>query len=577
MKEDFYKIDETIQNSSLYSEDLAPIAPQDRTWTTWNLATLWVGMAVCIPTYMLAASMITSGISWWGALLIIGLGNLIVTIPMVLNGHAGTKYGIPFPVVGRAAFGTTGIHIASLIRALVACGWFGIQTWLGGLALFAIGWILAGGSPAEIPGGTGLGQFIGFGLFWLMNVYFIWKGTDSIRWLEEWSAPILIGMGLLLIGWGWSQAGSFGLVLQQSEQLKQATAIYNNDNEPVTIAVHPLRDKNGQLKATKIAAWGMADGDTPLAVHWMPLEGADLNYIPIGHTNGVASGSKILVQFANEETQSSIVEASQPIEEGASWLTYLGFLTIMVGFWGTMAISVADITRYVPTQRSQILGQFIGLPGTMILYSFVGIFVTCAAIINFDGILIGNDAPWDPVQLLNQFESKWVVLVAQIFMLIATLSTNIAANVIAPANAFSNVAPKAISFRTGGFITAFIGILICPWALIGDIIPILLFVSGLLGPVLGVLVADYFLVRKTKLNLMDLYNEHGQYGGFNFAAMLALAIGVGVVLLGFFVPLLEILYQLSWFTGFFASLLVYWGLGKNNQEQKIKAKDVLDD
>lgn len=551
MKDDFYEMNEEIKNSPLYSEDLAPIPPRERTWSTWNLATMWIGMAVCIPTYMLAASMITDGISWLGALVIIGLGNLIITIPMVLTGHAGTKYGIPFPVMGRAAFGTVGIHVAALIRAFVACGWFGIQTWLGGLAFFAIGWILMGNSPVDIPTELGIGQFIGFGLFWLINVYFIWKGTDGIKWLQEWSAPILIGMGLVLIGWGYTQAGGFGIVLQQSEQLKQGAAILNDGGE--SLELHPLTDKNGVIKATKMRFAPM-DGKT---TEWTSLEGADLNNFPI---TGISAGAPVQVQFANDKNESSVITVTLRQQEGAGWLTYLSYLTIMVGFWGTMAISIADITRYVPTQKSQIMGQFVGLPGTMILYSFVGIFVTCAAIINFDGILIGNDAPWDPVQLLNQFESKWVVLIAQVFMLIATLSTNIAANVIAPANAFSNVAPKSISFQKGGFITAFIGILICPWWLLGAIIPILLFVSGLLGPVLGILVADYFLVRKTALNLAALYDETGEYSGFNMHAMLALAIGVLVVLLGFFIPALEIIYKLSWFSGFFISLFVYWAI-----------------
>lgn len=553
MKDNFHHLDDTTKSSPLYSEDLAPIPLHERTWTTRHLAALWVGMAVCIPTYMLAASMIAGGISWWGALLIIALGNVIVTIPMVLNGHSGTKYGIPFPVVGRAAFGTTGIHVASLIRALVACGWFGIQTWLGGLAIVAMGWILLGGEPADIPTELGVHQFIGFGIFWLINVYFIWKGTESIRWLEEWSAPILIGMGLLLIGWGWYQAGSFGLVLEQSKQLEQATAKLKNEQGNI-LELHPLTDKNGQLKATKIRFWTSGYQSEP--TEWQPLAGADLNNFPVNFP----ANTRFKIQFANEKSESSIIAPAPANQGGPTWLTYLGYLTVMVGFWGTMAISIADITRYVPTQKSQMMGQFIGLPGTMILYSFVGIFVTCAAIINFDSILIGSDAPWDPVQLLNQFENKWVIFVAQIFMLIATLSTNIAANVIAPANAFANVAPKSISFQKGGFIAAFVGIIICPWWLLGDIIGILLFVSGLLGPVLGVLVADYYLVRKTNLNLAALYDEKGEYGGFNMPAMAALALGVGVVLLGFFVPALDILYQLSWFTGFGVSLLVYYGL-----------------
>lgn len=545
-----------IKESPLYSEDLAPVPKEKRNWTTWNLATLWVGMAVCIPTYMLAASMITDGISWGMALAIIALGNVIVTIPMVLNGHAGTKYGIPFPVVGRAAFGTAGIHIAALIRALVACGWFGIQTWLGGLALFAIGWVLLGNSPADIPTNLGVGQFIGFGVFWLMNLYFILKGTESIKWLEEFSAPILIGMGLLLIAWGWNGAGSFGLVLQQSEQLKKPAVVLHQGDNP-HLELSPLKDKYGNWKATKVAIWNKNNSKTPQQSDWIALDKLELNKIPVPK----AIANEMQVQFANKKTNSSIVSPSPYQEKKASWLSYLGYLTIVVGFWGTMAISVADITRYVPNQKSQITGQFLGLPGTMLLYSFVGIFVTCATVINFDNILIGNDAPWDPVQLLNQFESPWVVVIAQIFMLIATLSTNIAANVIAPANAFSNIAPQLISFKKGGIITAVIGILICPWLLLGSIINILLFVSGLLGPVLGVLVADYFLVRKTKLNIIDLFQEKGQYQGFNPSAMIALMVGIAVVLFGFYMPSFYIIYQLSWFSGFFVSLIIYWILG----------------
>ncbi len=553
------KIPENIKASHLYSEDLAPVPLEKRTWTTWNLATLWVGMAVCIPTYMLAASMITSGISWGIALFIIALGNLIVTIPLVLNGHAGTKYGIPFPVVGRAAFGTVGIHVASLIRALVACGWFGIQTWLGGLALFAIGWVLLGNSPSDIPTNLGVGQFVGFGIFWLMNLYFILKGTESIRWLEEWSAPILIAMGLLLIGWGWNGGGSFGLVLAQSEQLKKPAAIYHNAPSPY-LELSPLKDKNGELKATKVAVWAAsstASSSSPSANDWVQLKDIDWNHLEVSKQI-ITDSTVINIQFANSQTASSIITAI-PFEtqKTASWLTYLGFLTVVVGFWGTMAISVADITRYVPTQKSQIIGQFIGLPGTMLLYSFVGIFVTCAAIINFDNVLIGADAPWDPVQLLNQFESPWVVVVAQVFMLIATLSTNIAANVIAPANVFSNLAPKQISFQSGGIITAVIGVIICPWWLLGDIINILLFVSGLLGPVLGILVADYFWVRKTRLNVVALFDEKGEYSGINKTAMIALVLGIATVLLGFYIPALSVLYQLSWFSGFFVSLIIY--------------------
>lgn len=539
------ELDESIKASSLYSEDLAPVPPEKRTWSMWNLAALWVGMAVCIPTYMLASSMIIAGFSWLEALLIVAFGNIIITIPMMLTGHAGVKYGIPFPVVGRAAFGTAGIHVASLVRGIVACGWFGIQTWLGGLAFYAIGCVIMGVTPNS---NLDVGKFIGFGLFWLVNVYFIWKGTESIRWLEEWAAPILIGMGLVLIGWGWYNAGGFGIVLEQSKQLDKPTAIIQTSSEGnSTLVLNPIRDKEGNIKASEYKLLNGSD--------WVKIENNAIAPIPL------ASGSKdIKVQFRQGTIASKEVVAKPdlgPMTLGSRLWGYLYWLTIMVGFWGTMAISIADITRYTKTQKDQVMGQLIGLPGTMVLYSFVGIFVTCAAVINFNDILVGEDAPWDPVQLLSRFESPVVVVIAQIFMLIATLSTNIAANVIAPANAFANLLPSKLSFRGGGIVTAVIGILICPWWVLAYIVPILLFVSGLLGPVLGVLIADYFWVRKKELQVAELYKSDGIYGVVNVPAMVALALGVGVVLLGYFVPALSGLYSLSWFSGFGVAFLGY--------------------
>lgn len=541
-------LDESVKSSSLYSEDLAPTPKSERTWSKWNLAALWVGMAVCIPTYMLASSMIVSGFSWLEAILIVALGNIIITIPMILTGHAGVKYGIPFPVVGRAAFGVNGIHLAALVRGIVACGWFGIQTWLGGLAFYAIGCIAFGIEPTTA---LDTGKFLGFAAFWLINVYFIWKGTESIRWLEEWAAPILIIMGLVLIGWGWYNAGGFSIVLEQSKQLEKPTAVISESPKADwDLSLNPIRDKEGKVKASHYRLSGETE--------WKVIP-AQLNYIPI---EGEAPTA---VKFRMEKEDGSFKESSVvaiqkakgPMSLSDRLWAYLSWLTVMVGFWGTMAISIADITRYTKTQKDQVAGQLIGLPGTMVLYSFVGIFVTCAAIINFGDILVGEDAPWDPVQLLNRFESPVVVIIAQIFMLIATLSTNIAANVIAPANAFSNLLPKQLNFRGGGIVTAIIGILICPWWLLGSIVPILLFVSGLLGPVLGILIADYFWVRKTNLNVNDLFRHDGMYKGISMPAVIALILGVGVVLLGYFVPALSFLYQISWFSGFAVAFLAY--------------------
>jgi cytosine/uracil/thiamine/allantoin permease len=553
MNKDIVELKEDVSSSSLYSEDLAPVPSSQRTWSKWHLAAIWVGMAVCIPTYLLASYMIKTGLNWYEALIIIGLANLIITVPMVLNGHAGVKYGIPFPVIGRAAFGTKGVHLASVTRGVIACGWFGVQTWIGGLAIYAIFNAITG-STGEL--GLSVGKFIGFGIFWLINMYFIWKGTESIKWLETYSAPILVIMGIVLIYWSYAKADGFSIVLDQSVQLEKTAASITKKEGAFYLNLNSLKDKEGQLKASEYTI--TSDKNST----WK-----DYTSEPIL----ISNVENVQVQFRNNEVVSSIVNANIVSSESGSdsklW-NYLLWLTAMVGFWATMSISIADITRYAATQKDQIAGQFIGLPATMMLYSFVGIFVTCAAVINFKDILIADDAPWDPVSLISKFKNPVVVIVSQIFMLIATLSTNIAANVIAPSNAFSNLWPKKISFKMGGTITGIIGILIMPWWLLNEISGFLIFVSGLLGPVLGILIADYFLIRKKKLELAELYKEDGIYSygktGFNKAAMIALFVGVFAALIGYWVPTLSFLYSLSWFTGFIISFVLYVLLMKNN-------------
>ncbi|MDG5491798.1 NCS1 family nucleobase:cation symporter-1 [Psychroserpens sp. SPM9] len=557
MSKDIVELQEDVSNSSLYSEDLAPVPTSLRTWSKWHLAAIWVGMAVCIPTYLLASYMIKTGLNWYEALIIIGLANLIITIPMVLNGHAGVKYGIPFPVIGRAAFGTKGVHLASVTRGIIACGWFGVQTWIGGLAIYAIFNAVTGSSGAL---GLSVGKFVSFGIFWLINMYFIWKGTESIKWLETYSAPILIIMGIVLIYWSYAKAEGFSVVLNQSVQLEKTAATITENKDFLntsTLHLNALKNKDGTLKVSeynivsnKNSSWESFTEEPIL----------------------IANTENVQVQFRNNEILSSVVNANviSSEDKGSSKLwSYLLWLTAMVGFWATMSISIADITRYAATQNDQVAGQFIGLPATMMLYSFVGIFVTCAAIINFKDLLIADDAPWDPVSLIAKFKNPVVVIVAQIFMIIATLSTNIAANVIAPSNAFSNLWPKKISFKTGGTITGIIGIIIMPWWLLDTISGFLIFVSGLLGPVLGILIADYYLVRKKHLELAELYKEEGIYSynktGFNTSAMIALTIGVFTALIGYWIPALNFLYSLSWFTGFIISFVLYYMLMKKSK------------
>jgi NCS1 family nucleobase:cation symporter-1 len=409
---------------------------------------------------MLASGLIAGGMNWWQALLTIALGNVIVLIPMVLNAHAGTKYGIPFPVLARASFGTIGSNVPALLRAVVACGWFGIQTWIGGQALNSMvilllpEWAIFEWGPA-----------VGFLLFWAMNVYFIVKGTESIRWLESLAAPFLLMVGLGLLAWAYVQGGGFGPILSQPSKFQTASEF---------------------------------------------------------------------------------------------WKFFVPSLTGMVGFWATLSLNIPDFTRYARSQRAQMVGQAIGLPPTMALFSFIGVAVTSATVVIF------GEAIWDPVVLLAKFESPIVILLSLLALVIATLTTNIAANVVSPANDFANVLPKHISFRTGGLITAVLGIVMMPWKLLADygtyIFGWLVGYSGFLGPIAGVLIADYFIVRRQTLEVKDLYIRKGLYEysrGFNIKSMIALAAGIVIALIGLLVHDLRFLYDYAWFVGFVTSFLLY--------------------
>ena len=458
-------------DSRLTNQDLAPTPESGRTWNQWHFASLWIGMSVCIPTYMLAASLINAGLTWWQSLAAIFLGNAIVLVPMLINGHAGTRYGIPFPVYARAAFGISGAHIPALLRGIVACGWFGIQTWVGGLAiseLLSIIW-----PPFRDLGGDwqlmghGLPAFLGFGLFWLLNLYFVWAGTESIRRLETLAAPFLIVVGLGLIWWAINRVGGLDTILSESRP--------------------------------------------------------------------AASGASFFLSL------------------------FLPWVTAMVGFWATLALNIPDFTRYARSQRDQMIGQSVGLLTTMPLFAFIGIVVTGATV-----VLYGR-AVWNPVELIGLLaagqRSQLLGLAALVVILVATLTTNIAANVVAPANALANLDPRRIGFRLGGVIAGLVGVLIMPWRLLDAYQTWLLSYSGLLGAVGGILVCDYLVIRRTELDLTDLYRERGRYwyrGGFNRRALIALAAGVLVALAGLLHPSLAFLFNGAWFSAAAVSFLLYY-------------------
>lgn len=450
----------SVDHSPLINADIAPTKVAQRTWNTYHIAALWIGMSVCIPTYMLASGLIAGGMNWWQALLTITLGNIIVLVPMILNAHAGTKYGVPFPVLARASFGTLGSNVPALLRAIVACGWFGIQTWIGGQAFNSMIVLLL---PAWAT--FSWGPALSFLIFWGMNVYFIVKGTESIRWLESVSAPFLILVGLGLLAWAYVRGGGWGPILSQPSKFQTA---------------------------------------------------------------------------------------------GEFWKFFVPSLTGMVGFWATLSLNIPDFTRYAKSQRAQMAGQAIGLPPTMALFSFIGVAVTSATVVVF------GEPIWDPVVLLSKFQSPVIIFLSLVSLVVATLTTNIAANVVSPANDFANVAPRRISFVRGGLITAVVGIAMMPWKLLSDygtyIFGWLVGYSSFLGPIAGVLIADYFIIRKQKLNVKDLYIRGGEYEyskGFNMKAIVALVAGVFVALIGLLVEEVRFLYDYAWFVGFGVAFVAY--------------------
>ncbi|HMP90214.1 MAG TPA: NCS1 family nucleobase:cation symporter-1 [Kiritimatiellia bacterium] len=483
-----------VEASALFNRDLAPIPSNARRWKMVDIAHLWVGMSVCIPTYMLASGLIAAGMNWWQAIITVSLGNLIVLIPMILNGHAGTKYGITFPVFARASFGVHGTHIASVLRAVVACGWFGIQTWIGGSAIYELArlqWpgisetaVIALFSNDYIS--VNVAQFICFLVFWAINIAIFWRGMESIRHVENWGAPLLIGLGVALLVWAYINADGFGPMLSQPDKF---------------------------------------------------------------------------------ETRADF------------WKVFFPSLTAMVGFWATLSLNIPDFTREARSQRDQMVGQFLGLNTTMPFYAFVGVAVTSATVVIF------GEAIWDPVQLLARFDSVGLMIVSMFALTLATLTTNLAANVVAPSTAFSNFLPRAISLRVGGVITGIIGILMQPWKLVADpegyIFTWLIGYSGLLGPIGGILVCDYFLIRRTKLNLPALYDAKGVYkytAGINPAAIIALVVAILPNIPGFLTqidkaeagPFWTGIYNYAWFNGFFIAMAVYFILmkaGAGNRER----------
>lgn len=476
-----------VQASPLWNPDLAPTDASQRTWTWYHFTALWVGMIVAVPSWMLAAGLIDQGLSAMQAVAAVLAGNVIILLPIMLIGHAGAKYGIPFAILARASFGTQGAKLPAMARALVACGWFGIQTWIGAETLLTLLGLVTGddfrGAPLPVLG-IGFGQLVAFAFFWLIQLFFVFKGISTIRRLETWTAPFKIIACGALVWWILSQAGGFGPILEA-----------------------PSAFGAGQAKA------------------------------------------------------------------GQFWPTFLPILTAMVGFWGTLALNIPDFTRFARSQKDQAVGQAVGLPPFMALIALASVITTSATVI------IYGRAIWDPVQLAGTLAGPFV-LVGLLVISVDTVSCNIAANLVGAAFDFSSLSPSRISYRSGALLTAIIGALIMPWRLLastdGYIFTWLTGYSALLGPVVGILISDYWILRRARLDVDGLYRPQGPYfyrSGWNLAALAAYVLAVLPNIPGFLhaaipgsfgavgEPWLSI-YEYAWFVGTLSALLIYMVLMK---------------
>ncbi|WP_369824259.1 NCS1 family nucleobase:cation symporter-1 [Kitasatospora sp. Root187] len=488
--------DVALTDPRFANEDLRPVPVTDRRWTTYNFLALWVGMAHNIPSWTLASGLVALGMDWKQAVLTIALGNLIVLVPMLLTGHAGTKYGIPFPVFARASFGLRGANLPAMIRAAVACAWFGIQTWIGGEGIFLLAGKLLGTwwQTAGQVAGQPWTLWLSFGLFWALEIALIARGMETLRRFENWAAPFVIVGALALLAWIAVKAGGFGPLLSQPSTL----------------------------------GWG-----------------------------------------------------------SGFWKVFFPALMGMIGFWSTLSLNIPDFTRFGGSQRAQIRGQALGLPTTMTLFALLSVLVTSGSQAVY-GVPV-----WDPIALAAKMDNTAAILFALLTVLVATLSVNIAANVVSPAYDLANLLPRFINFRTGALITGVVGIAIMPWKLIANphvyIFTWLGVVGGLLGTVAGILIADYWLIRRTELVLDELYRPAGRYwytAGWNLRAVLALLVG-GVLAVGGsysaigsdgakqgpfpadgLIPFLKPLADYGWAVGLASALLAYTLLSLNTRSRR---------
>ncbi len=456
-------LDELSKHPNCISEDSKPIPKSKRTWGGWNYFTLWLGMMVSIPVYMLASGLISKGMNWWQAVIVIVLGHTLVMIPAVALGHFGTKYGGSFSMLSKMIFGPHGNYLPTLIRALLGCFWFGVQCWIGGQAVDAV----ISGIAGELWTSISVHLWGSFGLFFLFNIYIAYHGSQGIKYLQNIAAPILVFLGLAVVYWAYTVSGS----------------------------------------------------------NWEVL-------------------------FTTTET----------FEEGSSfWLLFFPALSAMIAFDGTLALNTSDFTRNAVSQKAQIWGQLLGAPLMTLFICLVGVAGTNGSLLAF------GEAIWNPAELVSRFDNPFVVIIFSIFIILATVTTNIAGNLIPPGMVFSSLFPKKLNYKMAIVIAAFLSLLGQPWSVLADPDNYIFFILGnlaaFLGPMAGIYIASYWLEHKTDVSLVDLYKtESGKYfytNGVNIKAIICLFSVTAICLVSQFIPSLSFIFDNSYVIGAVSAFVLY--------------------
>ena len=432
-----------IPNASpaLYNEDLAPAA--ERKWGAFSIFNVWTSDVHSLWGYYLAASLFLLCGNFVNFILAIGLGSLVIYVLMNLVGYAGVKTGVPYPVLARASFGIWGANVPALVRAVVACFWYGAQTAAASGAIVALltrsDGMMAFHQSSHMLGHSTL-EVICFVVVWALQLLIIQRGMETVRRFQDWAGPSVWIMMLILALYLSIKAGSlsFGSEIPQDV----------------------LLDK------TK-------DAGVP----------------------GEPGSTAALFAVA------------------ATWITY----------FAALYLNFCDFSRYAPDTATVRKGNLWGLPVNLILFCLVAGITTTAAYTVYGEVLIHPD------QISAKFESWLLALLAALTFAVATLGINVVANFVSPAFDFANVFPKRISFKRGGYIAALIALVLYPFApWEGGAAHFVGVIGATMGPIFGVIMVDYYLIRKGLIDVNALYQENGQYrfqSGWNVAAFVAAGIG----------------------------------------------------